>query len=238
MDNIFDVRGFNVEDESHLATLNAEITCGYRFDNLTDFCNIARELVKADNEMTKYLYNRLISEDVLDSRFFLNKEHTCPICGSPTVSDNEDYENLEDYCIICDYVSNQFLNWEEIRECNHDVLIWSAHFNNNSVCNELALEHILRRLYDGSTPDTIRYKKKIQYEFVDSFMNDNVVNHRMSEYEKFENTMLMVQFNSNDDKVKSLANTILTELRKLNKSEYTDVKEVEAKDLVRMSLNI
>lgn len=239
MDNLIDVRGFNPNDESHLAQLEMELDKGYKFDNLTDLCSIARLLVANNSNKAQYLYNKIINEKVMSnsSKLIVDTKNRCPVCGSPIVYDDDDV-NMADSCLICDYCEDIHLTWEELREGSHKVLIWNAHFRNNSVCNITELTSILEQLKLENYPDKLRYRGKTSYSFVDKFMNDTVVNHRMSEYEKFENTCLMIIHNSSDENARELAQSILNELSKLDKKEFTKDEKAEPAKLAKMNLGL
>ena len=237
---MIDVRGFNGKDKECLIEMNSALDNGLKFDNVNDYLSVIRSLVHENTLESNELYAKLVNGKHLPEEFEINIEEPCAICGSPIIVHNDD-SYYSKSCIVCNNTSNQYVSWEKFRATSENVLIWSAFFEDTSVCNELALEGLLREIQNGAVPDRIKYKGEMYYNFVDSFMNETIVNHRMSEYEKFINTMLVVQFNADKERVKSLAESILFELHKLDEQTYTTLKEVEPRDikvLARMDFNM
>lgn len=233
MDNIIDIRGLDFSSREHLDELMQKIESGSRFDNINDLSKTLAELLQQDTEFSRSIHDKLLQVDIYPDSFFLDTKSECPICGYPIVK-SVDYESS--CCVLCNYTANNFMDWDLQRELDSKVLIWSAHFNGKSVCDEKTLRELLTLLDQGYVPDKIKYKQKMQYRFIESFMNETVVNSSMSEFEKFENTMLMIIFNCQVDSIRIYAESILRELQKLNRDNYINVKEVKRKELARMIL--
>lgn len=229
-------RGFNAYDSNNLAQLEIEMDNKLKFKDLTELAVVAQQLLEVNDETCKKLYDKILDGDLLPKGITISDNISCPICNNVTLYDNDDYRMQADYCIVCDYYSNQFLEWEDMREADLGVLIWNNFFKNRNVEDSHTLERLERLLDSGCKPDQLIPKKREVLEFKNKYMNENVVRSGMTEWEKFENTLLMVQFNSSSDSIKELATRVLMKLNNIDRSKYRNGKEVEIKELKRLKL--
>lgn len=229
-------RGFNAYDSNNLAQLEIEMNNKLKFKDLMELAVVAQQLLEVNDETCKKLYNKILDGDLLPNDIAISDNILCPICNNVTLYGNDDYRMQADYCIVCDYHSNQFLEWEDMREADLGVLIWNNFFKNRNVEDSHTLERLERLLESGCKPDQLIPKKREVLEFKNKYMNENIVRSGMTEWEKFENTLLMVQFNSSSDSIKELATRVLIKLNNIDRSKYRNGKEVEIKELKRLNL--
>lgn len=229
-------KGFNAYDINNLDRLSVEIDNNTRFKDLTELAIVTQQLLEVNDEKCQQLYKKVLDAKPFPKGIIIAENVDCPICGNVVLYNDTDYKMQTDYCIICNYTSNQFLEWEELREANEGVLIWNNFFKNKSVENEHTLERLERLLDSGCKPDQLIPKRREVLEFPTKYMNENIVRTGMTEWEKFENTLLMVQFNGSTDEVKLIATRILIKLNSIDRNKYRNGKEVEITELKRMSI--